>query len=319
MGYRTRRKSRGYSTSNKKSQKEKISEQFESFIGLPAHKIDITISKEQKLIDTLNNNLRELEAFSNEISSMQKDRRELAQRKSKIDSVLSYYQSELKKFDDYNNSGILGRIIKSKPVSGASYYNTKRQELIKDELESKNLADKLVYLDSILGNKQITIEGEIFTSTDYYKKQRSVIARKDNAELRLHALLQAKSHVQSKETSIQEREEIAAREVGKYKAFAAAYFDESRKLADSVKKEMRGQEMLVNGCPYCGLQLDDTPHADHIYPIIKGGLSVKENMVYVCNKCNLKKSGMTLREFIIKAGLNRVFVEENLEKLGKTF
>lgn len=45
----------------------------------------------------------------------------------------------------------------------------------------------------------------------------------------------------------------------------------------------------------------------------------KENMVYVCSKCNLRKSGMTLREFIEKAGLKRTFVETNLKKLGKTF
>ena len=74
-------------------------------------------------------------------------------------------------------------------------------------------------------------------------------------------LLRAKSHGQEKETSLQEREQAAASEVDKYKAYAAAYFNESRKLAESVKNEMHGQEKIVNGCPYCGSQLDETPHA----------------------------------------------------------
>lgn len=172
---------------------------------------------------------------------------------------------------------------------------------------------------SDLSGMQTSIEGDVITKQNYQKKQSSINSRIHNAELRLSALLQARNLVQSKEESIQEREKAAASEVGKYKAYAAAYFDESRKLATSVKNEMHDQEGIVTGCPYCGSLLDDIPHADHIYPITKGGLSVKENMVYVCSKCNLKKSGMTLREFIRKAGLKRTFVENNLEKLGKIF
>lgn len=60
-------------------------------------------------------------------------------------------------------------------------------------------------------------------------------------------------------------------------------------------------------------------HADHIYPVAKGGLSTTKNMVYVCAICNKKKSDLTLREFIIKEKLSRDRVERNLELLKKHF
>jgi len=72
-------------------------------------------------------------------------------------------------------------------------------------------------------------------------------------------------------------------------------------------------------CPYCGNDLGDEPHQDHIFPIKKGGLSKKENLVYVCKECNIKKSSLTLNQFIKKCGMDRDFIESNLEKLGKDF
>lgn len=72
-------------------------------------------------------------------------------------------------------------------------------------------------------------------------------------------------------------------------------------------------------CPYCGEPYGDNPHADHIYPIKWGGLSDKENMVFVCEDCNKKKKYMTLREFVKSQGLDWHYVERNLEKLHKRF
>ena len=292
-------------------------ERFESYVELPVRKIDLAINKEQSLIDSLSCSLRELELFTSEISRIWIENEEAKKRKNKIDSRIFSLRCQLKEYDDYYRAGILGRLIKYKPVINDDYL---RQELKRNEFDFKNVTDKLAQLTRDLSDMQTPIiEGDVITKENYQKKQISINLRKHNAELRLSALFQARNLVQSKEESIQEREKTASSEVGKYKAYAAAYFDESRKLATSVKNEMHGQEGIVTGCPYCGSLLDDIPHADHIYPITKGGLSVKENMVYVCSKCNLRKSGMTLREFIEKTGLKRTLVEANLKKLGKTF
>lgn len=96
-------------------------------------------------------------------------------------------------------------------------------------------------------------------------------------------------------------------------AMAAAHQDNSRALAESVKRRLK----KGTTCPYCGGPLGDIPHADHIHPIKHGGLSVEANMVYVCAPCNLQKSDLTLREFARKTGRNRDEIERRLEQLGK--
>ncbi len=92
--------------------------------------------------------------------------------------------------------------------------------------------------------------------------------------------------------------------------------DEIRKMAQGVRRAL-----FEDGarCPYCYKALGADPHADHIYPVSKGGLSVVENMVMVCSSCNLKKTNLTLREFIGKYRLDREEIERRLDELGKRF
>jgi len=92
--------------------------------------------------------------------------------------------------------------------------------------------------------------------------------------------------------------------------------DEIRKMAQGVRRAL-----FEDGarCPYCYQTLGEDPHADHIYPVSKGGLSVVENMVMVCSPCNLKKKDLTLREFIGKFRLDREEIERRLDELGKRF
>ncbi len=89
----------------------------------------------------------------------------------------------------------------------------------------------------------------------------------------------------------------------------------TRGLAVSVKSILPKD----HPCPYCGHDLGESPHADHIYPVVRGGLSSIKNMVYVCADCNAYKRDKTLRMFIQEFGLDRDFIEENLIKLGKEF
>jgi DNA repair exonuclease SbcCD ATPase subunit len=105
------------------------------------------------------------------------------------------------------------------------------------------------------------------------------------------------------------KKEIIEKEKGKIiRARIAAHEGRSRHIASSVKKDLKNTEL----CPYCNNPLGNYPHADHIYPVSKGGQSIAYNMVMVCQECNIAKSDMTLREFIIKAGLDRSIVEERL-------
>ena len=78
-------------------------------------------------------------------------------------------------------------------------------------------------------------------------------------------------------------------------AAAAAHFGKTRDHADKIKGGLGQQLDLTKDCPYCGCPLDDAVHADHIYPVSKGGLSTYENMIIICMQCNIRKGDMTLR------------------------
>lgn len=83
----------------------------------------------------------------------------------------------------------------------------------------------------------------------------------------------------------------------------------ARSVADTIPK--------TKWCPYCGGPLGTEPHADHIYPVSKGGLSIKENIVWCCSQCNLRKSDKGLTSFLSEIGAEIGPVLEKLKKLGK--
>lgn len=102
-------------------------------------------------------------------------------------------------------------------------------------------------------------------------------------------------------------------------AMAAAHAGKTRQLAQTIRRNIEHQRALVSTCPYCGSDLGEYPEADHIYPVARGGLSTKENMVFVCALCNGKKRDKTLREFIRAMNFDHSAVEERLELLKKRF
>lgn len=99
------------------------------------------------------------------------------------------------------------------------------------------------------------------------------------------------------------------------RAAAAANATTTRQVGTTVKRKLDRQPW----CPYCGGALGADPHADHIYPVSKGGRSVPRNMVYVCAKCNSMKRNLTLTGFIRKYALDRNAIERRLEELQKEF
>jgi 5-methylcytosine-specific restriction endonuclease McrA len=103
------------------------------------------------------------------------------------------------------------------------------------------------------------------------------------------------------------------------KAKLAAADNQTRTLAKQVKAELQRQLLDHPDCPYCGNDIGDSREADHIYPVVLGGLSTPENMVYICKRCNSQKSSLTLTMFIKKMGFDRELVEARLERIGKRF
>jgi 5-methylcytosine-specific restriction endonuclease McrA len=105
-------------------------------------------------------------------------------------------------------------------------------------------------------------------------------------------------------------------QIERLRAIAARDSNRVRELAWRIRKRLLAQQ---KDCPYCGCVLGEKPHADHIYPVAKGGLSVESNMVLVCEDCNFKKSDSTLQVFIRTFSLDRSTIECRLRDLGKDF
>ena len=73
----------------------------------------------------------------------------------------------------------------------------------------------------------------------------------------------------------------------------------------------------TSDCPYCGGPLGGTPHLDHIHPVSCGGLSVLENLVWACQRCNGLKSNKTVLEFCEQSSLDFSTVIHRLRSQGK--
>lgn len=120
---------------------------------------------------------------------------------------------------------------------------------------------------------------------------------------------------QTEERNKRERVQAA---LGQTKAKAAAYENKQRELAKTVRAALQRQLKDNPCCPYCNVELSSKePHADHIHPVVKGGLSTIRNMVFVCESCNVQKGTLTLRAFLKKMNYVEAEVYERLERIGK--
>lgn len=98
-------------------------------------------------------------------------------------------------------------------------------------------------------------------------------------------------------------------------ALGDAYVGKTRQVAAQIKKALIKSEE----CPYCGLSMGRGSVADHIYPVSRGGLSSPENLVYVCEPCNQRKSDYPLTEFAHRNNLDILKIHQRLIKLNKRF
>jgi 5-methylcytosine-specific restriction endonuclease McrA len=134
--------------------------------------------------------------------------------------------------------------------------------------------------------------------------------KQDQAEQQLKQELKAQ-----REVAKVERQAARKRKAEADRAVLAEALGKARDLADNVKRSLSKD----HDCPYCGSDLGDQPHADHIYPLSKGGRSVAVNMVYVCAVCNVKKADMTLATFVATHRLDRDTIESRLQQLSKEY
>lgn len=174
--------------------------------------------------------------------------------------------------------------------------------------------------------------GKVFGLTEQSPDVRSQIAALERQQLALrnqqcelerleNSVMYGKASVERAQSWLAKLEEAVVQKQRKkdslieLRAAAAANSLENRKVGESVRRRLSRQPW----CPYCGGPLRPDSHADHIYPVSKGGRSVPKNMVYVCSECNGLKRNLTLTGFIRKYGLDRVAIENRLELLGKEF
>ncbi len=71
-----------------------------------------------------------------------------------------------------------------------------------------------------------------------------------------------------------------------------------REKARQLKKTNWWKKKLNQGqCYYCGKDFDPAfLTMDHLVPVVRGGQSIKNNLVVACRKCNSKKKHKTLVE-----------------------
>ncbi len=112
--------------------------------------------------------------------------------------------------------------------------------------------------------------------------------------------------------------------LSRLRAQAVTNSDAQRNLGSRFRTNhnFKKQLKIHSACPYCnqpfdGDVLESNVHLDHIYPVSKGGHSVRENLVFICEKCNSQKSDTTLVKFCADRSLDLRNVIKVLLRLGK--
>ncbi len=80
------------------------------------------------------------------------------------------------------------------------------------------------------------------------------------------------------------------------------FIKKEREKARELKKTKWWQNKLQIGkCYYCEKQFSKAELTmDHVVPLIRGGKSIKNNLVPACKKCNFDKKHKTLVEIRLK-------------------
>lgn len=241
-----------------------------------------------KLSQALSEMNPKLEALDQLVRQLEPQVRDLASRRERAQREVPIIEEEIKKlWADPHNKRLAARFF-SAWVSGTGLIPTAEATLITLRQTKERLTAE---------SRNLGLEAKFARATE---EQRQLRARRDACQ---SALVR----------KTRERERMAH-----LRAEAAKNLREVRDLGASIRRRLESQK----DCPYCDrpLPLDKAKvHADHIYPVSKGGRSVIRNMVLVCAACNAEKEDLTLRAFLEATGRNRLAVEARLKLLGKDF
>jgi 5-methylcytosine-specific restriction endonuclease McrA len=101
----------------------------------------------------------------------------------------------------------------------------------------------------------------------------------------------------------------AWREANKDKVLVYSRARKSRvRAAEGTWSFSHVEEMLIRQlglCVYCGAQLDNNYHVDHIMPLYLGGSNWPANLQLLCQSCNLRKGRKHPDDFEREIGFAR--------------
>lgn len=196
----------------------------------------------------------------------------------------------------------------------------KKEHLCRDDISNikarwrnANLIEEIEFI-----NDANTLMKRMLLETELARSARETMRREAENRKVLRAHIKTEADASEKSRKTRYRESMDA-ELERLRAMAASVVEKSRERADRLKSSLRSQVHQYSSCPYCFGGLEGSAELDHIIPIVRGGLSTRENLVYVCSDCNQKKRGKTLAIFIKSGKYDRQKIEEILDQLGKSY
>ncbi len=156
---------------------------------------------------------------------------------------------------------------------------------------SKLTAKELSLLNIVVNGKVVrsfySDDGDVMDSpSPSYKKMKS-FASKHKVIYALDGTLVKRMPFGGRDMYLfRERHGISAR-------MSEAIQEEAMMLNDSIKKKVFDRD--GRACTVCGNI--DKLCVDHILPVSRGGFTQMDNLQVLCEKCNLRKSNMTMDEF----------------------
>lgn len=200
-----------------------------------------------------------------------------------------------------------------------NHQDVQQLRITRDAARSKrSLASRAISAieKALAQSRQIQSERQATEDQLYLERE----ARKRQRDLERDAIVKQRAATKAARAEKQRMwEEQQKLEIQRLRAMAADVGGRARERADELKSALRAQNKIFPDCPYCFGPLGTDAELDHINPISRGGLSTKDNLVFVCRTCNQSKKGLTLSAFLKQRAVLRDRVEALLDKLKKCY
>ena len=248
----------------------------------------------QKLLLEQKNSKNKIKEIQELIEVLNKERNKLQQKLNKAEVASETIINNHRQYLDEQYKPDLDGLLGLYSTKEAKQQNEKRKEKLFEEWYKKQKRFK---------NGKITIFLQIEKKADKLDEEIWELETKENELNQLiKSYPRAKTLVKKRETS----------------SIVAAHKNRVREAGSNVSQKLRKEKKYPYDCPYCNQEISKGyDHVDHIMPIAKGGMSVIENMILVCEGCNLEKSDQTLRNFCKIKSFDFDKIAKKLEKQGK--